>query len=212
MNKHSFFEKWSDLHGGVEVRGAVKIWLIISYALVKPLALIKTSPHILTLLGVISGVGVWLQAKTLWAFPLLVLSLLCDGIDGSLAIVREITSDWGAVTDSVADRITEFFWALTFILLGAPIFVIAFAWLAAGVQEYIRARTSGLGEKKILVVSIAERPVRASLLFIALLVYHWQQDLVYLLGWAWLIMQLLSCVLILRSGYRRLSGTDRSSN
>jgi len=186
------------------VKGIVRGWLSISYALVKPLAALKVSPHALTILGVLAAVGTWRNVHNTIGIALLVLSLLCDGIDGSVAMMRNMQSRWGAVTDSVADRVSEFFWALALYELGAPLVVISIAWLAAGTQEYLRARMGGLGAKSIEQVTIAERPVRASLLFVAMVSIHTTFDMTNRVSWMWMIMQVVSFVLVFNDGYVRL--------
>ena len=204
MERNEFYQTWSLLHGNTAVQGIVKAWLRISYALMSPFAKIKTSPHFITAFGAAASIGTWLTAHHWYAAALLALSLLADGVDGTLAMLRKVESKWGAIIDAVADRISEVFWALTFYALGAPVLVIAIAWLAAGTQEYVRARMGGLGAQKIQVVTIAERPVRASILFIALISVHTHIDLVNRASWMWMIMQLISFALVLNDGYRRL--------
>ena len=204
MERKEFFAAWSGLHGDTPVSGIVRGWISISYYLMKPLALLKVSPNALTLAGVVASFITWRNSHSWMGITFLVLSLLCDGLDGTLAILRKSASRWGAVLDSFADRLAELFWALAFYELGAPLLVIAFAWLAAGTQEYVRARMGGLGATKIEVITIAERPVRASILFIALVSTHTSFDLVNREAWMWLIMQLISFVLVFNDGYRRL--------
>jgi len=204
MEREAFFLKWSSLHGNTPTKGIVRIWLTISFVLVRPLAAVKTSPHLLTVAGIIAAIGTWRNAHSWVGSALLIFSLLCDGIDGSLAMIRSKESTWGAVTDSVADRVSEFFWALAFHALGAPILVVSIAWIAAGTQEYVRARMGGLGAREITQVTIAERPVRASLLFIGMVSMHTHFGMVNRTAWMWLIMQLISFVLVLNDGYRRL--------
>lgn len=204
VERKEFFDVWSSLHGNTPVKGIVRLWLSISYVLVKPLAYLKVSPNLLTVLGVCAAVGTWQSAKSWIGVLLLVLSLLCDGIDGSLAMVRKKESIWGAVTDSLADRISEFFWALALYQLSAPLIVVTIAWVAAGTQEYIRARMGGLGAKTIEQVTIAERPVRASLLFIAMVSIHTHFDMTNRVTWMWMIMQVVSFVLVFNDGYVRL--------
>jgi len=53
MKQQDFFIVWSKLHGDAKVAGIVKAWLIISFALVKPLSKLKFTPNILTLLWLI---------------------------------------------------------------------------------------------------------------------------------------------------------------
>ena len=170
----------------------------------RPFVLLKVSPNLITILGVVASIATWLSAYHWYAALFLVLSLAADGVDGTLAVLRGVEGKWGALVDAFCDRISEVIWALAFYKIGAPTIVIAVAWLAAGTQEYVRARMGGLGATAIEVVTIAERPVRASLLFIALVSIHTNFDMVNRAAWMWLIMQLISFVLVFNDGYRRL--------
>ena len=192
MNQTDFFKSWSELHGNAKITGIVKGWLTISYLLVRPLAKLKITPNILSIFGFLFGVLLYLKALTNWAVILLTLSLICDGIDGSLAIITGKASKWGAMLDSVFDRVTEFFWALTFIAIGANKYVVIAALLIASVQEYLRARVGGLGLSEVGVVTIAERPVRASILFVAIIAFILNIEIVNILAIIWLIMQSIS--------------------
>ena len=115
----------------------------------------------------------------------------------------------GAVLDSVADRIAEFFWALTFYALGAPVWVVAGAWALAFAQEYLRARIAGLGVARVSMVTICERPVRASLLAIALGLAMIHSQGIKEVAFIWLVMQLISFVSLMRHSYKLLSSTNR---
>jgi archaetidylinositol phosphate synthase len=205
MKKADFFNSWSNLHGDAKISGVVKGWLTTSFLLVKPLAKLKITPSILTIFGLIFGVLLYQNAHSNWAVILLMLSLICDGIDGSLAIVSGKTSKWGAMLDSVVDRVTEFFWALTFIAIGANKYVVIAALLIASVQEYLRARVGGLGLSEVGVVTISERPVRASILFVALIAHILKIEIVNILAIAWLIMQGLSFLTITNFAYKKLN-------
>jgi len=145
VERSQFYSRWSALHGETPAKGIIKGWLAISYTLMRPLALLKVSPHFITLIGVIASFGTWLSAHHWYAAILLALSLFADGVDGTLAVLRGVEGKWGALVDAASDRISEVFWALAFYKIGAPMLVIAVAWLAAGTQEYIRARMGGLG-------------------------------------------------------------------
>jgi phosphatidylglycerophosphate synthase len=205
MNKLEFYKSWSNLHGNAKISGIVKGWLAISYLLVKPLAKLRVTPNILTLAGLIFGGLLYLNALTNWAILLLVLSLACDGIDGSLAIITSKASKWGGILDSVADRLTEVFWALAFIKLGADQNIVITALVLAAIQEYLRARAGGLGLTEVGVVTIAERPVRATILFIALIASGFNLEIINLLAITWLIMQAISLISISNFTYRKLS-------
>ena len=205
MNRSEFFNSWSKLHGNAKISGIVKGWLTISFLLVKPLAKLRVTPNILTIFGLFFGVLLYLNALSNWAFILLTISLICDGIDGSLAIVTSKTSKWGAVLDSVVDRVTEFFWAFTFIAIGANQYVVIAALLSASIQEYLRARIAGLGLTEVGVVTIAERPVRASILFVSIIANLNNLEIVNLLALIWLIMQSISLLSVTRFAFKKLN-------
>lgn len=205
MNLQEFNQSWSKLHGNAQVTGIVKGWLRISYFIVKPLAKLRITPNLLTLLGLFFGILLYLNALTNWAIFFLVLSLICDGIDGSLAIVTGKSSKWGAMLDSVADRVTEVFWGLTFIAIGADQNLVIATLLIAAIQEYLRARSAGLGLTDVGVVTISERPVRASILFVALVAFLLNLEIVNLLAVLWLIMQSISLLTVTRFAYQKLN-------
>jgi phosphatidylglycerophosphate synthase len=205
MNLQEFNQSWSKLHGDAQVSGIVKGWLRISYFIVKPLAKLRITPNLLTLLGLFFGILLYFNALSNWAIFFLVLSLICDGIDGSLAMVTGKSSKWGAMLDSVADRVTEVFWGLAFIAIGADQNLVIAALLIAAIQEYLRARSAGLGLTDVGVVTISERPVRASILFVALIAFLLNLEIVNLLAALWLIMQGISLLTVTRFAYQKLN-------
>ena len=205
MNLQEFNQSWSKLHGDAQVTGIVKGWLRISYLIVKPLAKLRITPNFLTLLGLFFGILLYMNALSNWAVLFLLLSLICDGIDGSLAIITGKSSKWGAMLDSVADRVTEVFWGLTFIAIGADQNLVIAALLVAAIQEYLRARSAGLGLTDVGVVTISERPVRASILFVALVAFILNLVIVNLLAVLWLIMQSISLLTVTRFAYQKLN-------
>ncbi len=212
MKGEDFFKIWSSLHGDVKVSGFVKGWLIISFALTKPLAKAKVHPDVLTASGVLASIYLWLSAAHKYALVLLAISILLDAIDGTLAMLSGKASKLGAVFDSVADRVAEFFWALTFYTLGAPTWVIAGAWACAFAQEYLRARIAGLGVGQITLITICERPVRASLLAIALGLELIHAHGVIVISIIWLVMQVFSFFSLMRHSYKLLSTANRIGN
>lgn len=204
MQRDKFFAIWSSLHGDVPVTGIVRGWLSISYAIVRPLHRMRITPNILTSLGLIAAIATWPTAHS-WLAPVcLVLSLICDGIDGSLAMISEKTSRRGAMIDSFVDRVSEVFWALAFYRIGADLRVIFIAAILAFTQEYLRARAAGLGYSDITAVTIAERPVRASLLFIALIAFQLNINLVSNISMIWLGMQGVSLIYLSSVYFKRL--------
>jgi archaetidylinositol phosphate synthase len=162
MSRLDFFARWSTLHLGAPVTGIVKGWLSISYVIARALSALRITPNLLTLLGVLSAVAMLFYPYSSIALVLLILSLIFDGVDGSVAIISGKESKLGAALDSIADRITEVLWFFALYQWGiAPEICLALFALAL-TQEYARARMASLGFAEIGVVTIAERPVRTS--------------------------------------------------
>ncbi len=212
MKRERYFTCWSEIHGGAEISGIVKVWLIISYRLCAPLVRLKISPNLLSLLGVAAAAFTYTEVKHRYAIALLALSLLSDGIDGTVAILSGKVGKRGAMVDAICDRIGETLWALAFYKLGAPAWVVATAWLFAFTQEYARARIAGLGDYRIDIVTIAERPVRASFLAIAIVAFDLQIAAATTLAVLWSVQQGVALVMVMRSGYNRLSAPDSVSD
>ncbi len=197
MDRNDFYKSWSDLHGNAEIVGIVKIWLTISYFVAKVFQQLRISPNLITISGFVFSVLFYLNAQSVWAPALLVLSLFADGIDGSMAIISGKSSKWGALLDSTVDRISEIFWVLALYKIGINFGILIAIITLASIQEYIRARSSGLGLSKIGIVTIAERPVRASFIFITLIIFHLEIGFIFVPIYIWLIFQLISVVMLL---------------
>jgi phosphatidylglycerophosphate synthase len=204
MKKDEFFSIWGRLHGDAEISGIIKGWLNISYLIVKPLAKVRITPNVLTILGLLFGVLLYANAKTFWAPALLVLSLICDGIDGSLAIVTNKSTKWGAILDATVDRLTEIFWVLALYKVGAYLNLLIIVLLAASVQEYMRARAAGLGVSEVGIVTFAERPVRASFVFIVFISLQFNFTIYNQVIICWLALQLISLFMLSRFTYSKL--------
>lgn len=205
MDKNEFFATWSKLHGEAKIEGIVKTWLQISYSVVRPLAKLRVTPNLLTLAGLIFAIALWQFPNSWPAAQFLVLSLFFDGIDGSLAIYSRVTSKFGAFTDSFVDRLSEVFWALALYKLGAPAILIFLALLATFVQEYLRARAGGLGHGEVGLVTICERPVRASLIFIAIVANLIGFEAAVVIAAIWVAMQTIALTQLVLNLYKRLT-------
>ena len=204
MDKNEFYATWSNLHGGAKIEGIVKTWLQISYTSAKFLSKLRVTPNLLTFAGLFFAIALWQFANSWAAALFLVLSLFFDGIDGSLAILQKKTSKFGAFTDSFVDRISEVFWALALYKLGAPAALVFIALLATYVQEYIRARSGGLGYNEVGIVTICERPVRASLIFIAIVANLVGLDFVTAISIVWVAMQNFALLQLVFTSYKIL--------
>ena len=198
MTKDEFFLAWSKLHGDAKVSGIVKGWLSISFPVSKALAKIRVTPNALTILGLVFGILLYMNSNAIWAPLILVISLICDGVDGSLAIITRQSSKWGALLDSVVDRLTEVFWVLALYSLGVDSKILITVLILASTQEYLRARVGGVGLKQVGVVTVAERPVRASFIFIALIAINLNLEILNQITFVWLILQAISFLTVVR--------------
>lgn len=204
MNKADFFAKWSALHGNAEIKGIVKTWLNISYGSARFMSALRITPNLLTLLGIVFAIAMAVNPLSFWTIPLLVLSLYADGIDGSVAIYQNRESQFGAILDSVADRISEALWFYVAYRIGAPAWIVLLTYVIASTQEYARARLGGLGVSEVGVVTPAERPVRASFIFIALVAYAIDLNLVTLAMTVLSALQVFSFYLVSRWAHNSL--------
>ena len=198
MTKDEFFLAWSKLHGDAKVSGIVKGWLSISFPVSKALAKIRVTPNALTILGLVFGILLYMNSNAIWAPLILVISLICDGVDGGLAIITRQSSKWGALLDSVVDRLTEVFWVFALYSLGVDSKILITVLILASTQEYLRARAGGVGLKQVGVVTVAERPVRASFIFIALVAFNLNLEILNQITFVWLILQAISFLTVVR--------------
>ena len=198
MTKNEVYLAWSKLHGDVKIAGIVKGWLSISFSTSKALARIRITPNALTILGLVFGILLYMNSSAIWAPLILVISLICDGIDGSLAIITRQSSKWGALLDSVVDRLTEVFWVFALYSLGVDSKILITVLILASTQEYLRARAGGVGLKQVGVVTVAERPVRASFIFIALVAFNLNLEILNQITFVWLILQAISFLTVVR--------------
>ena len=198
LSKDEFKAKWSSLHSGAETTGIVGAWLNISYRFGLICTLLRISPNALTVLGLIGAVATALTAQTAWAILFLVFSLFCDGIDGSVAIFQHRESKFGATLDSVVDRISEALWFYALYAIGVPAWIPITVWCVAAFQEYARAKLISLGVSDIGVITPAERPVRASFLFIVLILNQLSMPGATQLSLAFLVLQIYSFVSVVR--------------
>jgi CDP-diacylglycerol--glycerol-3-phosphate 3-phosphatidyltransferase len=204
LSKDEFKTKWSSLHSDAETKGIVGAWLNISYRFGLICTLLRISPNALTVLGLLGAVATALTAQTAWAILFLVFSLFCDGIDGSVAIFQHRESKFGATLDSVVDRISEALWFYALYAIGVPAWIPITLWSVAAFQEYARAKLVSLGVSDIGVVTPAERPVRASFLFIVLILNQLNLPGATWISIGFLLIQIYSFISVVRFSRSRL--------
>lgn len=171
-SRDGYFERWSQLHGGVDPQDSwlIRGWLTFAYSVARPLTAVGISPNGVTVLGILVAacvpLCVWsaVSSSTTWllwlALIVTVLTGLLDNLDGAVAVISGRTSRAGYVLDSVADRLSDALLVGSLWILGAPGLLVAAVVFVGFVQEYARARAAAVGVSEVGVVSISERPTR----------------------------------------------------
>lgn len=128
---------------------------------------IGLTPNAITLLGLVgTSVGAYVisHGEMTKGGIILLLSVLVDALDGTMARLRGESSDFGGFVDSVSDRYAEFitFGGLLYYFLSQENYagvVVAFAATAGSVLvSYVKARAEGLGfTAKVGILTRVER-------------------------------------------------------
>jgi len=142
--------------------------------LVSPLALrlsrLGVKPNHLTFFGLIFAlVSSYLivDRNILLASVFVLLSSLCDLLDGALARRAGMVSSFGAFLDSVTDRYVDVILFISLGIYGIDWVVIALAMSGALLVSYTRARAENIIEK--CDVGVAERSERLLILLVGML-------------------------------------------
>ena len=203
-----FLTRWEQLHGNVKATGVVLGWLRISFRIARALTAARLTPNLITAAGVLFSVTLYLTATSYISLLFLLLALVADGVDGSVALYSGRGSTQGALLDSVADRISEFFWSLALIRVGCPLWLALTLLVLANTQEYARARLLSLGNFETGIVTIAERPHRAIYLGFALAIWHLRSGVLTFFVSATVLIQAVSLMMVLRGAYSQIRIKD----
>ena len=198
MNLLEFRSRWSELHGGVEIRGVIKGWLTISFAIARVLNLFRITPNIVTTIGLLASVLIYFTSYTSQLIALVLFSLICDGVDGSLAIYGDRASKFGELYDSIADRLSEAFWLMGASFVGVPVRWAIAIWVLGATQEYARARLASLGYTEIGVVTPTERPVRAIFVIAVTLTFWFGYEIATELAIGFTALSAISVLIVMR--------------
>ena len=93
---------------------------------------------------------------------------------------------------------SEALWLYALYVIGVPAWLVITLWSVASFQEYARAKLVSLGVADIGVVTPAERPVRASFLFVVLIMWQLNLPGVFALSVAFLILQISGFLMVVR--------------
>lgn len=198
MSLNEFKKQWSELHGGVEVQGVIKVWLTISFAIARVLNFFRISPNFVTTFGLVASVLIYFTSYTSQLIALVLFSLICDGVDGSLAIYGDRASKFGELYDSIADRISEALWLMGATFVGVPVRWAIAIWVLGATQEYARARLASLGYSEIGVVTPTERPVRAIFVIAVTLVFWFGYEIATEIAIGFTLLQAISVLIVMR--------------
>ncbi|WP_202318770.1 CDP-alcohol phosphatidyltransferase family protein [Archaeoglobus neptunius] len=142
--------------------------------LAKPVATLLgragVKPNHLTALGLIFGFAAAyyiVQGRIFFAAILVMISSICDLLDGALARTAGMKTDFGAYLDSVTDRYVDVLLFISLGIYGVDWVVIAAALSGALLVSYTRARAENVIPK--CDVGIAERSERLLILLIGML-------------------------------------------
>ena len=203
VNQSEFTARWSELHGGAAIQGAVAGWLRISYWVARALSTFRVSPNAMTLFGVFLSFSLLLQVlmdkETIPSYQslfILIFALICDGVDGSLAIYQNRVTQMGALYDSIADRISEAFWLTLVVYMGVPARYAMAIWILGATQEYARARLASLGFSEVGVITPTERPMRAIYVAVIIAFNIFMPNVMTAASVIFVILQAISVLLI----------------
>lgn len=152
----------------------------IERPVVGALAKMGVSPNMVTFAGLVgAGISAWLISEgMLWVGGIvMLLAGALDMFDGALARSTGQDSPFGALLDSVVDRVSEIVVLLGLLLYYAQadsLLGVTLAYLAVGgsvMVSYLRARSEGLGID--CKVGVMTRPERVVALGFGLIVGHW---------------------------------------
>jgi phosphatidylglycerophosphate synthase len=198
MKLAEFRRRWSELHGGVEIQGVIKGWLTISFAIARVLNFLRITPNIVTTIGLLASILIYFTSYTSQLIALVIFSLICDGVDGSLAIYGDRASKLGELYDSIADRISEAFWLVGATFVGVPVRWAIAIWVLSATQEYARARLASLGYTEIGVVTPTERPVRAIFVIAVTFTFWFGYDIGTEIAIGFTALQAISLLIVMR--------------
>ena len=151
--------RWSAQHAGIAPSSVPLLEPLLRtlWWVARPLARWHVPPTLLTVFGVVLATDALFLASTspLAAAACVVLAVICDGLDGAVAVVGAGGSRGGALADAVADRISDVAFALVIWRCGAPLWLAVSAGVLAVVVDGVRRVRGGAVRARI---TVGERP------------------------------------------------------
>lgn len=197
MNRVQYLRAWSEVHGfedGAEVSGVARWYLTLNYYLVQPLLFLRLTPNAVTLMGPALATLALIVDGELAIAILVLASLMVDGFDGAVAIIKGKSSRVGAVWDGIVDRITELLWIGALYQGGVTPGLLLLIWTLVATQEYGRAKLAHVAGNILGVVTICERPVRGLLVAFGFLGQIFVAQSLQGISIVWLVLQMIALI------------------
>ena len=220
LSRQDYLNRWSTLHGGYDPAHSrwVSGWLATSYAAATPFVRLRIPPDVVTVIGgLLAAVAIW-PASSGGHWPIVAavvigVSGLFDGLDGAVAVISDRVTLWGAMLDSVVDRLGEVAMLIALWVAGAPSWVCIAAGVTSWTLEYARARAAAVGLGDAAIITVGERPTRiaiAAMFLLAAGVYVASASTWLAVGaYAWLSSTAVGLIQILWVLRRSSTGPDR---
>ena len=195
MNRSEYLRAWSAAHGFAEdreVAGIARWYLSLNYLLVRPLLILRLPPNFVTLFAPVLATAALLADSALAIAFLILASLMVDGFDGAVAIIRGKSSAFGGVWDGIIDRVTELLWIGALYYAGISPALLLLIWVLVAPQEYGRAKLNQLVGNHLGVVTVCERPVRGLLVALGFLGEFFVSGSLVWVALVWLALQAIA--------------------
>lgn len=151
-------QRWSTLHHGIDPADVrlLRGWLSLMWRIARPLAVWRVAPNAITALGVLLALDAVLLAGSLpWAAAVAVFAaVVCDGLDGAVAVLADRVTRLGAVADALADRVADAAFAAVLWRTGVPWGLALVAGVLALTVDSVRRARPAMRSR----ITVAERP------------------------------------------------------
>lgn len=207
MKRAAYLTAWSKVHGfaeGAEVAGIARTYLSLNFYLVQPLIALRLTPNLVTLFAPALACAALFVPGNFWIAILVLGSLMVDGFDGAVAIVRGKTSKIGGVWDGIIDRVTELLWIGALYYGGISPAILLIIWVLVATQEYGRAKLTHVAGNILGVVTVCERPVRGLLVALGFLGEIYYPRCLEIVAIIWLALQAIALVQFISMARKQL--------
>jgi CDP-diacylglycerol--glycerol-3-phosphate 3-phosphatidyltransferase len=195
MTRAEYLSAWSLAHGfedGNEIAGIARAYLSLNYYLVQPFILLRFTPNLVTLLAPLLAATALVVDEKLQIALLILASLMVDGFDGAVAIIRKKMTPAGGVWDGIIDRVTELLWIGALYYGGISPALLLVIWVIVATQEYGRAKLNHVVGNVLGTVTICERPVRGLLVAFGFLGEILYSPCLEVVALVWLVLQAIA--------------------